>query len=109
MSDTDLPGTSDRTYCNPVYDGYFADPFVLRSGDRYLAYGTGSVVDGLAFEVLESEDLASWRRRGGAVRPVAADLGADYWAPEVVPCDGRFWMYYSVGSGDVGHHLRVAV
>ena len=23
--------------------------------------------------------------------------------------DGRFWMYYSVGHGDAGHHLRVAV
>ncbi len=98
-----------RTYRNPVYDGYFADPFVLRIGKRYLAYGTGSVVDGLAFEVLESSDLASWRRVGGALHPVAPELGADYWAPEVVEAAGRFWMYYSVGNGDVGHHLRVAV
>ena len=104
-----LSTVSGRQYRNPVYDGYFADPFVLRCGDRYLAYGTGSVVDGLYFEVLESTDLVNWRRVGGALQPVAPDLGVDYWAPEVVFDEGRFWMYYSVGFGDAGHHLRVAV
>jgi arabinan endo-1,5-alpha-L-arabinosidase len=98
-----------RTYRNPVHDGYFADPFVLRLPDRYVAYGTGSTVDGLVFEVLESTDLASWTRVGGAMRPVSDDLGSDYWAPEVAEAEGRFWMYYSVGHGDSGHHLRVAV
>ena len=106
MSD---PDASSVTYRNPVYDGYFADPFVLRSGDRYYAYGTGSMVDGRVFEILESDDLADWRRVGGALPPVSSDLGTDYWAPEVVEAEGRFWMYYSVGTGDVGHHLRVAV
>ena len=101
--------TSVRTYRNPVYEGYFADPFVLRCGDRYLEYGTGSVVDGLVFEVLESPDLADWRRVGGALRPVNAGLGSDYWAPEVAAAEGRYWMYYSVGHGDAEHHLRVAV
>ncbi len=100
---------TERTYRNPVYHGYFADPFVLRSGDRYVAYGTGSTIEGLAFEVLESTDLATWHRLGGALTPVSADLGTDYWAPEVVFAEGRFWMYYSVGFGDAGHHLRVAV
>ena len=98
-----------RMYRNPVHDGYFADPFVLRLADRYVAYGTGSTVDGLVFEVLESTDLATWTRVGGAMQPVAAELGSDYWAPEVAEADGRFWMYYSVGHGDAGHHLRVAV
>lgn len=104
-----IVATARRTYRNPVYDGYFADPFVLRWEGRYIAYGTGSWVDGRVFEVLESPDLMSWTRVGGAMEPVAADLGADYWAPEVVEADGRFWLYYSVGHGDAGHHLRVAV
>ena len=29
------------TYTNPVWPGYFADPFVLRVGKEYFAYGTG--------------------------------------------------------------------
>lgn len=103
------PKPAGRRYRNPVYDGYFADPFVLRAGQRYLAYGTGSIVDGLVFEVLESADLVSWRRIGGALQPLPPQMGSDYWAPEVAYAEGRYWMYYSVGFGDRHHHLRVAV
>jgi arabinan endo-1,5-alpha-L-arabinosidase len=101
--------TARRTYRNPVYDGYFADPFVLPWEGGYVAYGTGSWVDGRLFEVLESTDLATWTRVGGALEAIAPELGTDCWAPEVVEADGRFWMYYSVGFDDAGHHLRVAV
>lgn len=97
------------TYCNPVYHGYFADPYVLWHQDRYLAYGTGSVLDGRVFEVLESNDLASWRRVGGALESPPPELGSDLWAPEVVAAEGRFYMYYSAGFDDTGHRLRVAI
>jgi arabinan endo-1,5-alpha-L-arabinosidase len=102
-----------RPYRNPVHAGYFADPFTLRVGDDYLAWGTGRVVEGRVFETLRSPDLVHWESVGGALERLAPDLeaglGSDYWAPEVVPADGRWWMYYSVGRGDVGHSLRVAV
>lgn len=102
-----------RSYRNPVHPGYFADPFALRVGDGYLAWGTGRVVGGRAFEVLASPDLVHWTSLGGALDRLApeveARLGTDYWAPEVVEADGRWWMYYSVGRGDTGHSLRVAV
>ena len=96
-------------YRNPVYHGYFADPFVLRTDVGYVAYGTGAVVDGRVFEVLASDDLVSWRRVGGALEPLPPDAGSDYWAPEVIEAEGRWWMYYSVGFEERGHHLRVAV
>ena len=95
-------------YCNPVHDGYFADPFVMRTDDGYVAIGTGRSVDGKVFEVLRSPDLVHWRSVGGALVPPSG-LGTDFWAPEVAHADGRWWMYYSVGTGDAGHHLRVAV
>jgi arabinan endo-1,5-alpha-L-arabinosidase len=98
-------------YTNPVHSGYFADPFVIEapaSGSRYVAIGTGATPDDRAFEVLVSDDLVAWRSVGGAlVRP--EHCGTDYWAPEVAEHDGRWWMYYSCGNGDVGHSLRVAV
>jgi beta-xylosidase len=100
-------------YCNPVHPGYFADPFVLQThldaGSAYVAYGTGGIVEGRVFEVLVSDDLVTWRSRGGALLPMPPAAGSDYWAPEVIAADGRWWMYYSVGFADVGHALRVAV
>jgi arabinan endo-1,5-alpha-L-arabinosidase len=94
-------------YRNPVYPGYFADPFAVRTDGHYFAYGTGAGVDDRVFEVLRSPDLVRWTSVGGALEPVPAELGTDYWAPEVCERDGSWWMYYSVGHGDRGHHLRV--
>jgi beta-xylosidase len=96
------------TYRNPIYDGYFADPFVLAWDGRYVAYGTGAILDGLVFETLVSSDLVHWERIGGALRPVDPALGGTYWAPEVVWANDRFWMYYSVGTEHGSHQLRVA-
>ena len=96
-----------------LYDGYFADPFVLRTDEGYVAYGTrpgrSEDDDGREFVVLTSEDLLTWRRHGGALERADPALGADYWAPEVAHADGRWWMFYSVGHDIAGHHLRVAV
>ncbi|MDX6228819.1 MAG: hypothetical protein QOI76_2209 [Frankiales bacterium] len=94
----------------PVWGGYCADPFVFRDGDRYLMYGTTpEPLDGRAFQTLHSTDLVTWTPAGGALEPVpGAAPGTEYWAPEVVAADGTYWMYYSAGPGDAGHHLRVA-
>jgi GH43 family beta-xylosidase len=102
----------------PVHAQYFADPFVLRTGSGYVAYGTvppevagtdsDGVVGGRQFRVLTSPDLQQWTEVGGALEPLDAGLGADYWAPEVAVHDGTYYLYYSVGRGDEGHHLRVA-
>ncbi|MDQ3530482.1 MAG: glycoside hydrolase family 43 protein [Actinomycetota bacterium] len=96
------------TYSNPVHDGYFADPAVLRVADEYWAYGTGSAPGGRPFQVLRSADLVGWRPVGGALEPLATSDAQDYWAPEVVEHGGTFYLYYSVGVGDRGHRLRVA-
>lgn len=106
-------GVVSTSYWNPVYPEYFADPFVLETGrpqgPAYIAYGTGRIVDGKVFEVLTSDDLVAWRSAGAALVPLPAEAGSDYWAPEVIADGGRWWMYYSIGFGDVGHSLRVAV
>jgi arabinan endo-1,5-alpha-L-arabinosidase len=102
-----------RTYRNPVHPGYFADPFVVPTADGYVAVGTGRFVGERAFEVLRSSDLVHWEHAGGALEPLPADvtarLGDNFWAPEIAHAQGRWWMYYSVGRGDVAHSLRVAV
>jgi beta-xylosidase len=116
MSDTRLAGLAGRTpatpntggYCNPVYDGYFADPFVFQSGDSYYAVGTAGTERGI-FPMLKSPDLVHWELLGPSLEQPDPGLGTDFWAPEIALEGGRFYMYYSVGFRDRNHRLRVAV
>ncbi|MGA8028121.1 MAG: glycoside hydrolase family 43 protein, partial [Bryobacteraceae bacterium] len=97
---------------NPVYSGYFSDPFAWKQDERYYAFGGGegepkSTRSGV-FPLLESRDLLHWIPMGEALTVLDPAYGTDYWAPEIAFRDGCFWMYYSLGFGDKGHHLRVA-
>jgi beta-xylosidase len=103
-----------RTYRNPVYEGYFADPFAFRHDGTYYAIGTGAaeaqseVSGNSVFPLLRSPDLVGWEPVGkGLVRPDPT-LGDTFWAPEILLHEGTFYLYYSVGFGDRRHHLRVA-
>lgn len=101
----------------PAFAGYFADPFVLAlEAGGYVAYGSGEPPsadsvpnhDDRVFEALYSDDLLSWESRGRVLERVHPQLGDEYWAPEVAFADGVYWLYYSVGHGIAGHHIRVA-
>lgn len=94
----------------PVFDGYFADPFLTKFGEEYVAYGSNDFSLGApGFEALRSSDLETWTSVGTVFTGADPALGEAYWAPEVVFTAGRYWMYYSVGHGIHGHHIRVAV
>lgn len=96
------------TYVNPVYGEYFADPFVLKHGGRYFAYGSAPLAGGTV-PGLESDDLVEWRTLGDVLEPLGGDEPMSYWAPEVAFADGLFHMYYSAGGPEgEGHRLRVA-
>jgi GH43 family beta-xylosidase len=104
-------------YQNPVWPGYFADPFVLPWRGGYFAYGTGESLERSAtgelraFAILHSTDLLTWTRRGGAlVVPPGAERH-NFWAPEVAARDGRLYLYYSTAPAehDERHRVRVAV
>ena len=106
-----------RTYSNPVYDGYFADPFVWEHHGTYYAIGTGAaeaegqldeIGERRVFPLLRSEDFVNWHFVGNALLRPDPALGDNFWAPEVAYCDGRFYLYYSVGHEDKNHQLRVA-
>jgi arabinan endo-1,5-alpha-L-arabinosidase len=105
------------TFSNPVYRGYFADPFVWRHGREFYAIGTGraeaaGAVPGSeqpsVFPLLRSSDLAQWSSAGHALVRPDASLGDTYWAPEIARSGLRWYLYYSVGHDDRNHHLRVA-
>jgi beta-xylosidase len=103
-----------RAHLNPVYQGYFADPFVWKFQERYYAIGTGELEAGgrvreTVFPILQSDDFLTWHFAGRAMARPDRSLGENFWAPEVAGTDGQFYLYYSVGHGDKSHKLRVAV
>jgi GH43 family beta-xylosidase len=95
------------TYTNPVYSLYMADPFILQYKDVFYAYGTAPTAhNGEQFPILLSENLIDWQLCGHALHSLEGF--STYWAPEVVCHEEKFYMYYSAGNGDKGHHIRVA-
>ncbi len=115
-----------RTYTNPVYKGYFADPFVWEYQGVYYAIGTGpaeakgqieeiadaahtnSTDEPRVFPLLRSFDFLNWDFVGNALLRPNPAFGNNFWAPEVAYCEGTFYLYYSVGHEDKDHQLRVA-
>lgn len=110
MTDT----SKERRYSNPVYSGYFADPFAWQHEGIYYAIGTGAAeaegthLDRRVFPLLRSDDFVTWEFMGNAMIRPDPSLGNNFWAPEVAYSDGAFYLYYSVGHEDKQHQLRVA-
>src|SRR5205823_1739550 len=105
-----------RSYTNPVYDGYFADPFAWEHQGQYYAVGTGPLeaegeaerVGDRLFPLLCTDDFVTWRPAGRALSRPAGESGDAFWAPEVAYEGGQFYLYYSAGHDDKNHRLRVA-
>jgi beta-xylosidase len=108
-----------RSYKNPVYSAYLADPYAWRYESRYFVTGTGaseaegsiarvSSAEPTVFPLLESCDLVHWREVGRALVRPDPSFGDTFWAPEVVRADRDWLLYYSVGWEDRLHQIRVA-
>jgi hypothetical protein len=84
-----------------VYPFDFPDPFVLRVGRHYFAYGTNSV--GGNIQIIESTDLQHWSALGNALvsLPAWAVWGAT-WAPSVLRLGRTYVLYYSAIVGGSG-------
>lgn len=83
--------------------GDFADPFVVRDGDGYVAYATGT--SGAHLQIARSKDLVRWAR-GTDPLPVlpswAAPSGHLTWAPSVVKRAERWVLYYTTADAGSG-------
>ena len=108
-----------RTYTNPVYSGYFADPFMWKVKDEYYAVGTGPLEAGgqftraeelsstlqvqmRVFPLLRSDDFVTWHGVSGALLRPDPALGETFWAPLFGTCTDRFgvsWMV-NVDAGE---------
>jgi beta-xylosidase len=109
-----ITASPTRRHANPIYDSYFADPFVWKYGRAYYAIGTGDLEangtpDTRVFPLLTSRDFYHWQFVGRPLLRPDVSLGMNFWAPAVAVQQDRFYLYYSVGHGDKNHQLRVAV
>ncbi|MCW3796600.1 glycoside hydrolase family 43 protein [Sphingomonas sp. BN140010] len=86
-----------RNYANPVLNADFPDPSVIRAGRRYYAFGTQGGDPVRNIQVAVSDDLVHWQAIGDAlpVKPSWASRTQDFWAPDVMAAEGRYYLYYS--------------
>lgn len=101
------------TWTNPIIGSYLADPFILRAEGRWWLFATGEAPDGRRLPIWSSDDLVRWRFERGAVAVGAPGAWnrRNFWAPEVLHHDGRYWIYYTAmpdGTPD-NHGNRVGV
>lgn len=87
------------TYQNPVCVG--ADPFVLLVDGVYYHYAT-NLPDG--YRVRSSTDLAHWDDLGYCLRRGDVQGEKWFWAPEILPLYGRYYMVYTADE-----HLGLAI
>jgi arabinan endo-1,5-alpha-L-arabinosidase len=89
------------TYRNPVINGPFPDPYLLKGPNGwYYAYATEGIADHrhIHVPVQRSHDLVHWTYVRDALPhlPSWGDNAALSWAPHVIGHAGRFYLYYSI-------------
>jgi GH43 family beta-xylosidase len=78
---------------NPIVPGYFADPTIKKFGDHYYLYSTtdGNGGGRAPSQVWVSKDFYNWT----LVPMNWPKAGENYWAPEVIERDGKYYLYFS--------------
>jgi len=84
----------------PIIEKHLADPFIYESGGIYYLIATGNAEDGRKLPIYKSTNLESWEFVRGAVEPGPEELWNRYnfWAPEVIELDGKFYCYYTAAG-----------
>ena len=89
---------------NPIIDGYFADPAIVKEGDSYFIYATIDPWGGEELAVFETKDFLQFRKHhiGWPTKKACTSptsKGSMVWAPSVIKAaDNNYYMYVSVGS-----------
>lgn len=98
---------------NPIIEGDYPDPTVIRVGNEFYLYVTGGLVRGY-----KSTDLVNWSRIAGSSSEVFSerpDFTEDnvsetgMWAPDINYFDGKYVMYYSISKWGGGATCGIGV
>ncbi len=99
-------------YQNPIINSYLADPFVMYEDGYYYFFATGEAKDKRFIPIYRSKSMSSWEFvRGAVAKGGETDWNyANFWAPEVIKIDGKFYLYYTAKSiSDPGNRVGVAI
>jgi beta-xylosidase len=103
-----VPG---ETFRNPVFRNDFPDPHIIEVDGIYYAYATNSA--GRNVQLATSENLVDWTWRADAMPALASWVRLSIphvWAPEVMPIDGQYVLYYTARSVEADRQcLGIAV
>jgi len=98
-----------QTYTNPL-KVMIGDPDVLKIENKYYLYGTS--IPGVGFKTWESDDLVHWEEKGIAFSKFAEGNQwgkKDFWAPEVIYYQDKYYMVYSARASDGRLKIALAV
>lgn len=97
----------DKEFQNPLPIKNIGDPFILRTvSGTYYCYAT-SAQDG--FKAWKSDDLVDWQEIGYVYTRQKNSWGvSDFWAPEVIYFEGKYYLHYSARWGK-NLSLRIGV
>jgi xylan 1,4-beta-xylosidase len=79
---------------NPVIQGDYPDPSVIRVGEDYWATATSGEW-APEFPILHSRDLVNWEVVGAVFRKRPDWAMGNFWAPEISHDRGRYFVYYT--------------
>ncbi|MCD7035386.1 glycoside hydrolase family 43 protein [Metabacillus sp. GX 13764] len=97
------------SYKNPVGGmTNIGDPFVLKTDGSYYMYATSAPTIG--FRAWQSDNLVDWEEKGlvyDQENQAKEWASGDYWAPEVIHYQNKFYMTYSARN-EKGH-LQISI
>lgn len=91
---------------------------IVRDGDRFWTFGTGGGADIFPINALYSYDLINWQRgpspiprntRPGWINSKVPGFDGNFWAPDLIQMNGKFYLYYSAFSATSGMRSAIGV
>lgn len=91
---------------------------IVRDGNRFWTFGTGAGANNFPINALYSDDLITWHRgpspiprntRPGWINGKVPDFDGNFWAPDIIQMNGRYYLYYSAFSITSGMNSAIGV
>jgi beta-xylosidase len=87
--------------CNPIFDGWYADPQIRRYGDTYWVFPTASLPfkKQTFLDAFSSKDLKRWTKHSKILttKNVSWACGA-MWAPDAHEVNGKYYIFFAAND-----------